>query len=274
MAVIDVGGVQLACERAGSGPPLLLIMGMSGTALSWGEPFLELLRADFDVIAFDNQGVGASSRLEAPITIAEMAANVAGLVRALGLDSTHVLGISMGGMVAQELALAHPELIRTLTLGCTYCGGPGSVRGSDDAWLRIAAARASGDRELALRTSWEMNVSASFAADEQQYRRFAERALARPVALAVIEAQGRAAVKHDTCARLGQIELPTLVVHGSEDQVLPLANGRMIAELIPGARLEVFEGAGHMFFLERPERTAELLRAQKGTGEHAAAVHA
>jgi len=273
MAVIDIGGVQLAYERSGSGPPLLLIMGMSGSALSWGEPFLELLRADFDVIAYDNRGVGASSRLEAPITTPEMAAHAAALLRALGLDSAHVLGISMGGMVAQELALAHPELIRTLTLGCTYCGGPHSVRGSEDPWRRIAAARASGDRELAMRASGEMNVSASFAADEEQYRRFAQRALARPVAMAVIEAQGRAAVKHDTCARLPQIALPTLVVHGTEDRVLPVANGRMIAELIPGARLEILEGVGHMFFLERPERSAELLRTQKGTGEHAA-VHA
>src|SRR5271165_6568150 len=126
MAVVDVGQIHLDCERSGSGPPLLLIMGMSGTALHWGEPFLEPLRRDFDVIAYDHRGVGASSRLEGPVTIAEMAEDAAGLLDALGLDSAHVVGISMGGMIAQELALAQPARVRTLTLGCTYCGGEGS----------------------------------------------------------------------------------------------------------------------------------------------------
>ncbi|HTU79877.1 MAG TPA: alpha/beta fold hydrolase [Solirubrobacteraceae bacterium] len=267
MTLIDVGEVQLDYERSGAGPPLLMIVGMSGSALTWGEPFLELLRADFEVIVYDHQGVGASSRLEGPITTREMAAHAAGLLAALELDSAHVLGISMGGMIAQELALASPERIRTLTLGCTYCGGPNSVRSGEDPWRRIAEARAAGDRQLALRASWENNVSATFAADRREFRRFAERALRRPVAVAVIERQGRAVIAHDTCERLGRIELPTLVIHGSEDRLLPLANGRMIAELIPGARLEVFDGVGHLFFLERPERSAALLR------EHAA-VHA
>src|SRR5665213_3420327 len=131
MALVDVGDIQLDCERSGSGPPLLLIMGMSGTALHWGEPFLELLRNDFEVIAYDHRGIGQSTRLENPeegrLSIVQMADDAAGLLRALGLDSAHVVGISMGGMIAQDLALAHPELVSTLTLGCTYCGGPGSA---------------------------------------------------------------------------------------------------------------------------------------------------
>ena len=89
-------------------------MGMSGTYLHWGEPFLERLRESFEVIVYDHRGVGASSRLEGPVTISQLAADAAGLVRALELDSVHVLGISMGGMVAQELVLAEPELVRTL----------------------------------------------------------------------------------------------------------------------------------------------------------------
>src|ERR1700751_6100290 len=116
MALVRLAEGELDVERGGSGPPLLLIMGMSGTALHWGEPFLEQLRADFDVIAFDNRGVGASTRLDGPITIAGMAADARRLLEALEIDSAHVLGISMGGMIAQELALAAPERVRTLTL--------------------------------------------------------------------------------------------------------------------------------------------------------------
>ena len=273
MPVVRVGEIELDCERSGEGPPLLMIIGMSGTALSWGEEFHAQLRRDFEVIVYDHRGVGASSRLEGPVTIRELAADAAGLLEALELDSAHVLGISMGGMVAQELALAHPERIRTLTLGCTYCGGPRAVPTGEEVVARIVAARHSGNRELALRTSWEVNVSPAFAADRQEWQRFVARAMRRSVAVEVIDRQARAIAAHDTSARLHEIAAPTLVVHGTLDQLLPVANGRLLAELIPGARLEVFDGVGHLFFLERPQRSAELLRTVKGTGEHAA-VHA
>ena len=261
MAVIRVGEIELDCERSGDGPPLLMIMGMSGTALSWGQPFLEELRGDFEVIVYDHRGVGASSRLDGPITIRQMAQDAAGLLAALEIDSAHVLGISMGSMVAQELALAQPERMRTLSLGCTYCGGPDSVPTDIEVLRRIADARRSGDRELALRTSWEINVSPKFAAEDEQWAAFVARAMRRSVAVEVIEQQGLAIVGHDTSARLHQIRLPTLVMHGSLDQLLPVANGRIVAELIPDSHLEIFDGVGHLFFLERPQRSAELLRA-------------
>jgi pimeloyl-ACP methyl ester carboxylesterase len=264
VTVIPVGSIQLDYERTGAGPPLLLIMGMSGTSLSWGEPFLQKLRRDFDVIAYDHRGVGASTRLEGPITIREMAGDAAGLLDALGIDSAHVLGISMGGMIAQELALATPERIRTLTLGCTYCGGPGSVRIGDEVWGRVAAARASGDRELALRTSWEINVSPTFAKDADAYQRYVAIAMRRAVAAEVILRQAQAIAGHDTSARLPEVALPTLVMHGTVDQLLPVQNGHMIAELIPGAQLEIFDDVGHLFFWERPQRAAELLLAHAG----------
>ena len=124
MPAIPVGEVELDYERSGEGPPLLMIMGMSGTALHWGEPFLQALRPHFEVIVYDHRGVGASSRLEGPLTITQLARDAAGLLDALAIEAAHVLGISMGGMIAQELVLRHPERVRTLTLGCTYAGGP------------------------------------------------------------------------------------------------------------------------------------------------------
>ncbi|HYM46502.1 MAG TPA: alpha/beta hydrolase [Solirubrobacteraceae bacterium] len=266
MPLASVGGTELDYERAGSGPPLLAIMGMSGTLEHWGAPFLEDLRRDFEVIVYDHRGVGASSRLEGPITIAQLAQDAAGLLDALELDSAHVLGISMGGMVAQELALAHPQRIRTLTLGCTYCGGEGSALTSEQVMRRLAEGMSSGDRERALRIGWEVNVSPGFAADEDAYARFLEIGLRRAVSVGVIMEQMRAISGHDTSARLPQIAAPTLVVHGTLDELLPVENGHMIAGLIPDARLEILEGIGHLFFWERPERSAKLLRAH-------AAVH-
>lgn len=261
MATIGVGEIVLDYERSGAGPPLLLIMGMSGTSLYWEERFLEPLRREFEVIVYDHRGVGASSRLEGPLTIAQMADDAAGLLDALELDAAHVLGISMGGMVAQELALARPERVRTLTLGCTYCGGPGSSLSSPEVMQRLYEGMASGDRERASRTAWEINVSAAMAADADAYERFLAIAHQRAVAVPVIMAQMQAVVAHDTSARLPGLEMPTLVVHGTEDQLLSADNGRLISSLIPGSLLEILEGAGHLFFWELPERSAELVRA-------------
>jgi 3-oxoadipate enol-lactonase len=261
VARIEVQDIVLDYERSGEGPPLLLIMGMSGTALHWGEPFLAELRRDFEVIAYDHRGVGASSRLEGSLTIAQLARDAAGLLDALGIASAHVLGISMGGMVAQELVLARPDLVRTLTLGCTYCGGPGSSLTAPDVFQRLAEPMMAGDREGSLRAGWEINVSPQMARDPEARERFMQIATARAVAVPVIMAQLQAIAGHDTSARLGTVTTPTLVMHGTEDLLLAPENGRLIASLVPDARLEIFDGVGHLFFWEQPQRAAELLRA-------------
>jgi 3-oxoadipate enol-lactonase len=260
MTLVRAGEIELDYERSGSGPPLLAIMGMSGTALHWGEPFLGPLREHFDVIAYDHRGVGASSRLEGELTTAAMAEDAAALLAALELDSAHVLGISMGGMIAQELALAHPERIRTLTLGCTYCGGEGSVLPAPERLQQLTEAMMSGDRARALRAGWEINVSPAMAADDEAYARFEVIAHRRAVALPVIMAQMQACAAHDTNARLAELEMPTLVIHGTVDELLPVQNGRLIASRIPGSQLEILEDVGHLFFWERPELSAELMR--------------
>jgi pimeloyl-ACP methyl ester carboxylesterase len=267
VSVVRVGEIELDVERRGAGPALLAIMGMSGTALHWGEPFLAALAADFDVIAYDHRGVGASTALAGPITIGELAADASALLAALELDSAHVLGISMGGMVAQELALAHPEQIRTLTLGCTYGGGETATRPDPAPLGALYEAIASGDRARALRASWEINVSAAEAADSDAYAAFLAIAARRSVATGVIMAQAQAVLAHDTAARLGALRIPTLVVHGSEDRVLPVENGRTLARLIPDAKLEILEGVGHMFFFEQPLRAAALIRAHALGGD-------
>lgn len=261
MSIAKAGEVELDYERSGSGPPLLLIMGMSGTALHWGESFLEPLRRDFDVIVYDHRGVGASSRLEGAVTIAQLAEDAAGLLDALEIESAHVVGVSMGGMVAQELALAHPERVRTLTLGCTYAGGEESTLTTPEVIQRLTKAMFSGDRERALRTAFEVNVSAAMADDAELYERSLAIDRQRAVAVPVVMAQMQACMAHDTSARLSELAMPTLVVHGTEDQMLPVENGRLIASRIPGSRLEIFDGAGHLFFWEQPERAAELVRA-------------
>jgi 3-oxoadipate enol-lactonase len=268
MPKIRVGDNELHYERAGSGEPLLLIQGMSGTHVSWGDPFLAPLREAFDVVVFDNRGIGFSSPTEGAFTIVEMAEDAAAVLAQLEIESAHVVGISMGGMIAQELALAHPERLRSLTLGCTYCGGEGSQLMPRASLVKLVEGMSSGDRDKAIRASFEVNLSPVFRAEqeEERYAAFHEMATSVPAAKRTIEMQTQAILYHDTSARLGEIETPTLIVHGTDDQILPYPNGEMISSLMPAARLETLEDVGHMFWWEQPVRSGELIR------EHALAA--
>ena len=268
MAHATIDGREIHYVQRGEGEPLLLIQGMSGNHLHWGEPFMEDLARDFAVTAYDHRGIGRSGRVENPFTLVDLAEDAVALLDALGLESAHVLGISMGGMVAQEVALRHPDRVRTLTLGCTYSGGEGSMLTEPAVFQRLAEAMTSGDRERALRTGFEINVSEPFAGGEGNWEAFREVAVQHPAAVQVIMLQVQAIGGHDTSTRLADITAPTLVIHGDHDQMLSVTNGRMIAERIPGARLEILEGVGHMFWWEQPERSAALVR------EHALAAAA
>jgi pimeloyl-ACP methyl ester carboxylesterase len=260
MPSVDAGGTELHYLRSGEGEPLLLIQGMSATHATWGRPFLAELEPSFECIVFDNRGMGLSGRAELPFTIADMAADTAALLDALELETAHVAGISMGGMIAQELALAHPERIRTLTIGCSYCGGPeGTLMAPEDLQL-LGSAYASGEPEQVFRAMWEINLSPSFREDDSRFAAFVEMGSQLPAPQPVVLQQMRACGGHDTHARLGQVSLPTMVIHGDADRLLGYSNGREIAAAIPGARLETLEGAGHMFWWERPQRSAELIR--------------
>ena len=266
--MVHANGTDLYVERRGGGEPLLLVQGMTGHSLHWGEPFLAALEEHFELVLYDHRGVGRSAPSDGPFTIADLAADALGVLDVLEIEHAHVLGISMGGMVAQELALFAPERVRTLTLGATYCGGPGARFTDERVVNTIAMALLSGDAERKIRTGWEFNVSPPFATADGNFERFSQLAAQYPVALDMIMAQLQAIMGHDTSARLAQIGAPTLVVHGSADQMLAAANGEIVAGLIPGARLELLDGVGHLFFWEQPERAAQLVR------EHAVAARA
>ena len=260
MPKVELAGTALNYERAGAGEPLLLIQGMSANHLAWGRAFSSLLERDFEVIAFDNRGIGLSSPVAEAFSIAEMAADTAALLEALEIESAHVMGISMGGMIAQELALAHPGKLRSLTLGCTYCGGEGSQLMDPADFQGLVEAMASGDAQRVFRAMYELNLSPGFRAEEGRYAEFTAMAEALPAPRETIGLQVQAIVAHDTSARLSDIAAPTQVIHGTADRVLGYPNGPLIAGLIPGARLETYEDVGHMFWWEQPERTADLVR--------------
>lgn len=259
MPSVDAGGTELHCLRSGSGEPMLLIQGMSATHLTWGRAFLAPLEESFDCIVFDNRGMGLSGPAKMPFSTADLAGDTLGLLDALEIERAHVVGISMGGMIAQELALAHPERIRTLTLGATYCGGPeGTLMAPEDLEL-LGAAMASGDRERVLRAMWEINLSPGFREDDSRYAAFHEMAIALPAPKDVVLQQMRACGAHDTSARLAGISVPTQVIHGTVDRLLGVGNGKQIAALLE-VEPQLLENVGHMFWWEQPQRAAALVR--------------
>jgi pimeloyl-ACP methyl ester carboxylesterase len=259
MPSVDAKGTELHYVRAGKGEPILLIQGMSATHMTWGKPFLAPLEKAFDCVVFDNRGMGLSGPESMPFGIADLAADTVALLDALEIERAHVLGISMGGMIAQELALAHPERIRSLTLGATYCGGPeGTLMAPEDLEM-LGAAMASGEREQVLRAMWEINLSPAFRENEDRFAEFCEMATALPAPKEVILQQMRACGAHDTSARLDRISVPTQVVHGTADRLLGVNNGIQIASLL-GVEPQLLDGIGHMFWWEQPERSAALVR--------------
>jgi 3-oxoadipate enol-lactonase len=265
MPSIDAGGTELYYERSGSGDPLLLIQGMSATHVAWGPAFLAGLEPSFECIVFDNRGMGRSGQAELPFDVADMAADAVALLDALGVETAHVAGISMGGAIAQEVALRHPERVRTLALGATFCGGPeGTLMDPEDLQM-LGAAYASGEPEQVFRAMWEINISPTFRAEDSRFDAFREMGSALPAPRPVVIQQMRACAEHDTSARLNEIDLPTLVIHGTADRLIKVDNGKLIARLIP-APIELLEDVGHMFWWEQPERSAELIR------EHALAA--
>src|SRR5436190_3660092 len=180
MPTLTVNDTELHYERRGEGEPLLLVQGMTGHSLHWGEEFLRALERDFELVLYDHRGVGRSAPYESKFMIADLASDAASLLDGLDIERAHVLGILMGGMVAQELALAAPERVLTLTLGATYCGGDGARFTEDRVVNDLALAILSGDADRKIRAGWEFNVSPQFAADEGNFARFTEVAVTYP----------------------------------------------------------------------------------------------
>jgi pimeloyl-ACP methyl ester carboxylesterase len=266
MPTLTIDETDIYYERRGAGEPLLLIQGLGGHSLHWGDDFLGALEETFELVHYDHRGAGRSGELEGECTIARLAGDAAAVLDALQIESAHVLGISMGGMVAQELVLTHPERVRTLTLGCSFPGGEEAKMTDQEIVGKIAEAVLSGDPERAVRVGYEIMIAPEYAADPANYEIYERVAAQYPTPIPTLMGQLSAILAHDTSARLAEVEVPTLVVHGTADRLLESVNGELLARLIPGARLELLDGAGHMFFWEQPERSATLVR------EHIAAA--
>lgn len=250
-------GTPLAFSVHGdTGVLVLLIPGLGATRVVFDPLVAQLLARGLRSAVMDNRGVGASGRTADPYTMAQLAADAAAVIDTLGVGRVHVLGASMGGMIAQHLALDHPEHVDRLVLACTGPGRSHAVRADPENTAKLLG-RGARSPEEAYRIACEVLYDASFARAHPDFieAQIRDRAT-RPVPAAVFQAQRAAAWDHDTWERLPQVSAPTLVIHGTNDLVMPVGNGRILAARIPGARLVEIEGAGHLLFHEQPERFA------------------
>jgi pimeloyl-ACP methyl ester carboxylesterase len=251
------GEVRLACEARGEGPPLLLIMGLGYGRWGW-EPVAEPLAQDFRVLTFDNRGVGESDVPPGPYTMRQLAADAAAVLDAFELERAHVMGTSLGGMIAQELAIEQPERVGRLVLACTTPGGVTSYpMPQQTVDLMLEATQL--DPLVAVRRFTE-NALAAGADRADLVERILELRLSNRFDFAGWQAQAMAGATFDAIERLGGIQAPTLVLTGTADAVVDWRNSELLTERIPDARLELFPGCGHLFFWEEPDRFVTLVR--------------
>lgn len=256
----SVNGIEIAYRVIGEGPPLVLIMGLTAT-MDWWEPaLLEELSRSHTLVLFDNRGAGRSVCDAGEFSIEQFADDTAGLMDALQIESASVLGYSMGGMIAQELALRHPERVDRLMLFATYCGGSESVFGEKEVLMKLADR--SGTTEELVRRFLTLMFSREWIAEHSDLiADFERRYLIAPTSDHAAARQFMATVKFDASGRLDSIEAPTMIACGSEDVLIPPSNSRLIAGKIPGAMLKEYQGAGHGFIWQcRDECLEDLAR--------------
>jgi 3-oxoadipate enol-lactonase len=251
----ELPDVLLHYESRGDGPPVLLICGIPAVVSDWEPVEAGLTGAGYRVVAYDNRGGGGSSVTSGPYTTQQLADDADALLDELEIERTHVFGMSLGGMIAQELAINHPDRVDRLILACTHAGvahaapmpretGRAFAMQTDD-WAQRMAALA----PKAFAPDAEPDLVAGFVAKKS-------RDVQDP---AGYDAQVQAALTHDAADRLHEIGAPTLVMTGDRDQVIPAESSNLLAQRIPDARLEVIEGTGHLFFIERPLQTLMLI---------------
>jgi pimeloyl-ACP methyl ester carboxylesterase len=244
---------------SGQGEPLLLITGFTISAAIF-EPILPLYEDRFECIVYDHRGSGRSGKPPMLTSMAELAGDAARLLDALDIDSAHVYGLSMGGMVAQEMAIRFPERVRGLVIGCSTPGGPRAVLPTVRELGALGASTIGALREPGRPWLSAALFSPEFRRDHpERVRELLRHFAAHRAPPYGAWAHLMASVYHDTSSRLHLIEAPTLVMHGERDTMAPIANAELLARKIPDAEVAIVPGAGHAYGLEAPERSRDLM---------------
>jgi 3-oxoadipate enol-lactonase len=254
-------GLKIRYEIRGAGEPVALIMGFSGSGRGWGEAFLKLMEARFKIFVIDNRGTGESDPADAEFTLAQLAADVAAVLDHAKAPRAHIFGISMGGMIAQEFALAYPERTRRLVLGCTNCGSSHSIPAAPEAIANLMPVPGMDPIEQAKR-AFSVACGKAFLNSEAGQgilmQAMMEMGNYPMTPMQTFMRQGQAIGGFDSFARLPQIKSPTLIIHGDDDSIVPYPNAEVLHGAIAGSKKHTLKAAGHMFFWEVPDEVARV----------------
>ncbi len=260
-----VNGVELAYNLEGSGEALVLLHG-GQTDQSVYAGILPTLTSRFRVLNFDQRGSGESEKPDIPYSMALLADDTAALMDHVGLSSAHIVGTSMGGMLAQEFGLRHPSKTRSLVIGCAVAGGPYPVSLGSEESEKAFSTEALSAEERARALAESIFTQGYIETHPEIIPALIEARRNKPIDPVALGHRLDAAYAHDTYDRLPHISCPTLVIVGKDDAIIPWENSRIIAERIPGAELVVLEPAGHGFWLERPDETCQTILEFLGEG--------
>lgn len=249
--------IDIYYELHGQGPPLVLIMGLRRNAQWWYQQ-IPAFSKHFRVLVFDNRGSGRSSQPDTPYSIALLAADAIALLEHLNIGRADILGYSMGGYIAQELAIRRPEMVRRLVLVSTGAGGASGVRMAPEQRREFENVAGLSPAEALQKNLFAYFSPAYSDSHPQEMARFMEVSLRHLQAPQAFLRQYQACLEHDTTGRLGQVTAPALIMAGNEDPVLPPANAHILKQLLPQAELQLFPGGRHSFMLQMP---AEFNRA-------------
>lgn len=257
MPVADRGDAQIFWEEQGAGEPLLLIMGHGFPRQMWAR-HLPGLTARFRVITFDNRGVGQTVTRGWDWTIEDMAADAVAVLDAAGVDRAHVYGASMGGGIAQAVALHHPERVGSLILACTAAKAAERKVPVAQLLRHVLPAALRGRKAVKFATARVVAYGPATPTESIAEDTALLESLVRPAE--GVEAQGRAvAAWEGSRSQLPGLRIPTLVIHGTDDRLVPLHYGEELARLIPGAELVVLAGAGHMYITDSTAQADEAV---------------
>jgi 3-oxoadipate enol-lactonase len=254
MPRIKAGSIYINYEIVGEGEPLLLIMGFMAPGAAW-LPSLPMLNM-FQCIYFDNRGTGLTDKPESLYTVEQMADDASNLLKALDLPKARVFGVSMGGMIAQELALRHPEQVEKVVLGCTMPGGPNCRHAPPEIGQKLME----GTKIMAADLDKGLDIFMSLGFPEDFIRTHPElKDLLREERSTFPQTPPETAdrtmpglMSFNSYDRLSQIKCPVLIVHGDQDLLIPVENAHIIKDRIPQAELYIIPGAGHLFWFIDP----------------------
>jgi len=260
MPRVKVNDIQIYYEVQGEGFPLIMIMGISGNVDWWDPRLVQELSKNFKIVMFDSSGAGRTDISNREYTIKLFADETAGLMDALGISRAHVFGVSMGGAIAQELVLNHPEKVEKLVLCSTSCGGTKSVPASEEVLGRFGADRSRLSPEEICRRGIPLIFAEDFIQENPDFVEFfVQRVLIAPISNESFMCRLDAVRKFDTYDRLPQIRVPTLILHGRRDILVPPENCSILAEAIPNARHLFFQKSAHGLIYEEMERMIRVL---------------